>query len=69
MSMATTTLAALIGFNAMGMGELSFVGELGSIMSYGVTACFLVAITLIPSILVLFEKGMISLRKYKFMRG
>jgi predicted RND superfamily exporter protein len=61
--MATTTIAALIGFKAMSMGELTFLGEMGKIMSYGVTACFLVAITLIPAILVSYENFKIYLMK------
>lgn len=65
--MATTTLAALVGFAAMGMGELDFVGDLGKIMSYGVTACFLAAITIVPACLVLFEKLFIFIRK-KFLK-
>lgn len=50
--MATTTLAALIGFRAMSMGQLTFFGEFGDIMSIGITACFLAAITVVPVILV-----------------
>lgn len=55
--MATTTLAALIGFKAMTMGQLSFLGELGEIMSYGVIGCFVAAITILPAILVVFERS------------
>lgn len=54
--MATTTIAALVGFKAMSMGELTLLQDLGKIMSYGVTACFFAAITFVPAILVLFEK-------------
>jgi len=54
--MTTTTLSALIGFRAMSMGELTFLEELGNIMSYGITACFLVALTAVPSIIVLSER-------------
>ena len=61
--MATTTIAALIGFKAMSMGELSLVKELGSMMSYGVTACFLAAITAVPALLVVFEKGFMNIKK------
>lgn len=56
MPMATTTLAALIGFRAMSMGQLKFFGEFGDIMSIGIAASFLVAITLVPVILVQGEK-------------
>lgn len=54
--MLTTTIAALIGFQAMSMGQLSFMKELGSIMSYGVVACFIVAITIVPALLILTAK-------------
>lgn len=56
MPMATTTLAALIGFQAMSMGELSIMGELATIMSYGVAFCFLSAITVIPVLTILTER-------------
>ena len=54
--MATTTLAALIGFKAMSMGQLTMMAEMGTMMSYGIAACFLAAITVVPALLVLLEK-------------
>ncbi|MCG2717495.1 MAG: MMPL family transporter [Nanoarchaeota archaeon] len=54
--MATTTMAALIGFRAMSLGELTMMGDMGTMMSYGITACFLAAITVVPSILVIGER-------------
>ncbi len=54
--MFTTTLAALIGFRAMSMGDLTIMEELGDIMSYGVTACFLAAITVVPAVTIIGEK-------------
>jgi predicted RND superfamily exporter protein len=63
--MATTTIATLIGFKAMGMGELTLLKDLGAIMSYGVAACFLAAITFVPAILVVFEKWILYLKKIK----
>lgn len=56
MPMFITTLAALIGFRAMSLGQLKLMGEMGTIMSLGVAFCMLAAITIVPSILVLFEK-------------
>jgi len=56
MPMLTTTLAALIGFRAMSLGELKIMGEMGTIMSFGVAFCMLAAVTIVPSILVLLEK-------------
>jgi len=56
MPMAITTLAALIGFRAMSWGELTMMGEMGNMMSFGITACFLVAITIVPAILIIGER-------------
>lgn len=68
--MATTTLAALIGFKAMSMGELTMMGDMGTMMSYGITACFFAAITVVPALLVLFEKHSIKkLKNKKILRG
>lgn len=54
--MGTTTVAALIGFWAMGTGRLSLIGELAKVMSYGVFFSFLAAMTVIPVLLILNEK-------------
>jgi uncharacterized protein len=56
MPMFTTTLAALIGFKAMSMGDLTFLSELADMMSYGITACFIAAITVVPVIAVISER-------------
>jgi len=56
MPMLTTTLAALIGFRAMSLGKLRIMGEMGTIMSFGVAFCMLAAVTVVPGILVLLEK-------------
>lgn len=56
MPMTITTLAALIGFRAMSWGELTMMGEMGNMMSFGIAACFLVAITVVPAILVISER-------------
>jgi len=56
MPMLTTTLAALIGFRAMSLGELKMMGEMGTIMSFGVAFCMLAAVTIVPSVLVLVER-------------
>jgi hypothetical protein len=55
--MGITTLAALIGFSAMSLGELTLLADLGRIMSYGILTCFLAAIMVIPPILILSEKA------------
>jgi len=54
--MLITTLAALIGFRAMSLGQLTLLADLGNMMSYGVLFCFIAAITVIPSMLVINER-------------
>ncbi len=54
--MSTTTLAALIGFRAMSLGTLKMMGDLGTVMSLGVLASMMAAITLVPSLLMISEK-------------
>jgi len=49
----TTTLAALIGFQAMKLGELTFMAEMGTIMSFGVLFCMLASVSIVPAILLL----------------
>ncbi|TAN39045.1 MAG: hypothetical protein EPN24_05590, partial [Candidatus Methanoperedens sp.] len=46
-----TTLAALIGFQAMSLGRLTFLADMGTMMSYGVAACMVAAITVVPAII------------------
>lgn len=53
--MTTTTLAAVIGFKAMGFGDLTFLAEMGQMMSYGVVGCYFAALLIIPAVLVIFE--------------
>jgi len=54
--MLITTLAALIGFRAMSLGQLTLLGDLGNMMSFGVLFCFIAAVTAIPSVLVISER-------------
>ncbi len=54
--MLVTTLAALIGFRAMSLGELTMLSDLGNMMSLGVLTCFLAAITIVPGVLALTER-------------
>ncbi|RMF90400.1 MAG: RND family transporter, partial [Methanobacteriota archaeon] len=54
--MSTTTIAALIGFRAMSLGTLKMMGDLGTVMSLGVLASMVAAITLVPSLLMISEK-------------
>ena len=60
MPMSTTTLAALIGFPAMSMGQLTFMGAMGRMMIYGVAACMAAAITAVPSFILIADTLSIS---------
>ncbi|MCZ7381367.1 MAG: MMPL family transporter [Candidatus Methanoperedens sp.] len=53
--MSTTTLAALIGFQAMSLGKLTFLGDMGTIMSYGVAASMVAAITVVPALIIIID--------------
>ncbi|MCZ7396023.1 MAG: MMPL family transporter [Candidatus Methanoperedens sp.] len=53
--MLTTTLAALIGFQAMSLGRLTFLGDMGTMMSYGVAASMIAAITIVPAIILIID--------------
>jgi len=54
--MGTSTIAALVGFKAMALGTLTFLGNLGVVMAYGVAASMVAAITIVPALLVLSER-------------
>ena len=54
--MLITTLSALIGFRAMSLGQLKMMGEMGTIMSFGVVFCMTAAVTVVPSLLILLER-------------
>lgn len=54
--MSTTTIAALIGFRAMSMGQLTFLAEMATIMSLGVAASMMAAITAVPALLIINER-------------
>jgi len=51
-----TTIAAIIGFQAMSLGELTLMADMGNIMSFGVFFCMFAAITVVPSLIVIIEK-------------
>jgi predicted RND superfamily exporter protein len=51
-----TTISCLIGFKAMGLGELSMMKEIGDILSYGILFCMLASLTIVPSILLLLTR-------------
>ena len=54
--MGITTLAAAIGFRAMGIGKITIMGDLGKVMTFGIIACMIAAITIVPALLIIGEK-------------
>ncbi|MFT4303722.1 MAG: MMPL family transporter [Candidatus Woesearchaeota archaeon] len=53
--MFITTIAAIIGFTSMSLGQLTVLKEIGDMMTYGVIFCYLAAITFVPSIILIIE--------------
>jgi len=53
--MFITTIASFIGFWAMTYGDFSILRDLGQTMAFGVTFCFIAAVTVVPAILILWE--------------
>jgi predicted RND superfamily exporter protein len=51
--MTISVAAIILGFKALSLGNLQFVGELGDIMALGVFMSYLAAITVIPATLVI----------------
>ncbi len=54
--MSVTTLASIIGFRALSLAELKVMHDLGTAMSLGVLACYMSALTFVPSALLLSRK-------------
>jgi hypothetical protein len=54
--MLTTTIAGVIGFQAMTLGNLSVLADMGIMMTYGIICCFLAAITIVPALVLVYEK-------------
>lgn len=65
--MSTTTIAALIGFQAMSLGKLTFLADMGTIMSYGVAACMAAAVTAVPALIIIFDTLNIKLIYSNFL--
>ncbi|MCB9359421.1 MMPL family transporter [Candidatus Woesearchaeota archaeon] len=53
--MFITTIAAVIGFASMSMGQLTILKSIGDMMTYGVVFCYLAAITFVPSVILVLE--------------
>jgi len=54
--MCITTLAAVIGFKCLALGKLPVMADMGTMMATGVVFCMIAALTVVPAILVLFER-------------
>jgi predicted RND superfamily exporter protein len=54
--MVITVIAALIGFKAMSLGELKIMQDLGNVLSYGILASMLVAVSLVAGLMIIFER-------------
>ncbi|MBN2881309.1 MMPL family transporter [Candidatus Woesearchaeota archaeon] len=66
--MFTTTLAAVIGFKSMSMGQITIMSEMGNIMTFGVVFCFFTAITFVPALTIIIENLFSSRTKIKTTR-
>ncbi len=54
--MCITTLAAVIGFKCLALGQLPVMADMGTMMATGVLFCMVAVLTVVPAILVLFER-------------
>lgn len=58
--MCITTLAAVIGFKCLALGKLPVMADMGTMMATGVVFCMIAALTVVPAVLVLFERKSIK---------
>ena len=54
--MLITTIAAVVGFKCLSLGKLPLMEDMGTMMATGVVCCMVAALTVVPAILVLFER-------------
>jgi uncharacterized protein len=54
--LATTTVVGIIGFTAMGTGQLTIMRDLGTMMIYGIVSCLFAALLVVPTVLVFVER-------------
>ncbi|OGJ20567.1 hypothetical protein A3K73_05265 [Candidatus Pacearchaeota archaeon RBG_13_36_9] len=52
-----TLLTALIGFQAMSLGKLKLMQNLGNALSIGIASSMFVAITLVAALIVVLQRG------------
>jgi len=55
--MVITTIAAMTGFLCLGLGKLPVMKDMGTMMAVGVVFCAIAALTVVPAVLVLLERG------------
>ncbi|HZX45460.1 MAG TPA: hydrophobe/amphiphile efflux-3 (HAE3) family transporter [Candidatus Nanoarchaeia archaeon] len=56
--MVVTVIAALVGFQAMRFGKLTLMGNLGTAMSFAVLSSMIVAVTIVASLILIFERAL-----------
>lgn len=66
--MIITVVAALIGFQAMNLGQLKLMGDLGRTMSFAMVSSMIVAVTIVASLMVIFERDKKNIKKLKNWR-
>ena len=54
--MCITAIAAVIGFKSLSLGKLTTMADMGTMMAVGVVFCMVAALTVVPALLVLFER-------------
>lgn len=54
--MTITVIAALIGFQAMSLGNLTMMADLGTTMGYSIISSMIVAITLVAALILIFDR-------------
>jgi predicted RND superfamily exporter protein len=54
--MLITTIAAVVGFKCLSLGKLPLMEDMGTMMAVGIVFCMVAALTVVPAVLVLFER-------------
>ncbi len=54
--MLITTIAAVTGFLCLSLGDLPMMQDMGKMLAVGVACCMVAALTVVPAVLVLFER-------------
>jgi len=54
--MLITTIAAVTGFLCLSLGDLPMMQDMGKMLAAGVACCMVAALTVVPAVLVLFER-------------